>query len=123
MNMKVVIHVEDQRIDMVACTDVVTARVMTGLIDALATVLAGAPRKQALVEVKARECAITILDRMQVWTYAVGKGMQGLFIAHVITGRRVTEDERFKENFAYNRGINVRTFADRLEALAWLSAQ
>lgn len=121
MALEIQIEAKNSHLEMVTTADVVTVPMMRDMIDVLVAVLCISPREKVLMEVVAPDCAIRLVDRVEVWTYALRKGLMGLKIAHVITGRNITDDERFKENFANNRGIWIQTFRNRAEALAWLN--
>ena len=110
-------------VEVVARTNLVTVPVMMELIDAIAGAVRNKARSRVLLEVIAPKCLITLFDRVEIWAYAVRSGLQGVRIAHVITGRPVKDEdaETFKEDYAHNRGILVSTFTDRAHALAWLN--
>ena len=121
MALEIQVEAKNFHLEMVCAAEVVTVPVMREAIDVLAAALGTFPRDKVLMEVIAPDCAIRLVDRVEVWTYALRKGLMGLKIAHVITGRDMTDDERFKENFANNRGISLETFRNRADALAWLN--
>ena len=109
-------------VEIVARTDVVDVPFMMRLIDRIAEAVAGAQRRRVLLEVIAPACRVSILDRVDIWNHAVQCKLFPVKIAHVITGRPIGIEERFKEDFATNRGIMVRTFAERAPARCWLEA-
>ncbi len=108
------------RVDVVATAEVVDVALMIRLINTLAEVIGSMQRRRILLEVVAPECLVGIMDRVEIWSHAVRRELFGVKIAHVITGRPVGYPEVFKENYANNRGILVRTFAERAAAEAWL---
>ncbi len=109
-------------VEVVARTDMVDVPFMMRLIDQVADAVAGAQRRRVLLEVIAPACRVSIIDRVDIWNHAVQRKLFPVKIAHVITGRPIGIEERFKEDFATNRGITVRTFAERVPARAWLEA-
>lgn len=121
MELQIQVEAKSSHLEMVITAETVTVPVMREGIDVLIAALRTYPREKVLMEVVAPDCAVGLVARAEVWTYALQKGLMGLKIAHVITGRNITDDERFKENFANNRGIWIQTFRNRAEALAWLN--
>lgn len=109
-------------VEVVAVTAVVDVPFMIGLIDRMAEVPALTTCRRVLLEVIAPACRVSLIDRVDIWSHALRRELFGLRIAHVITGRPVGADEIFKENYAWNRGILVRTFTERGLAQAWLEA-
>lgn len=109
-----------RHVDIVAATEVVDITFMMRLINTLAEMAGLSGQRNILLEVVAPKCLLSIMDRVDIWRYAAQHSLAGKKIAHVITGREVVADEVFKENYAFNRGIQVRTFAERNLAVAWL---
>lgn len=93
------------------------------LIDTLAVFMREAPLRQALVEVISPNRNQWLLEHIDIWNYAIEKGMKGTKIAYVVTARTVDNELMFAESYARKHGIMLKFFTARNDALLWLETQ
>ncbi len=93
------------------------------LLDTLAVFLRETTLRTALVEVIAPSRNLWMLEHIDIWNYAIEKGMIGTKIAYVVPASTVDRELIFAENYAGNRGIVLKFFKARSEALPWLLNQ
>lgn len=108
--------------EMVADTGSVNRDGMRKLLDALNAAAQQPGSSRILVEVVSPERKLTFGDHVEIWNYALGKTLHHAKIAYVITGRASNRDIGFAENFSNNRGLRLKFFVSRHEALSWLLA-
>ena len=93
------------------------------LLDTLALFLRETTLRKALVEINAPSRNLWLLEQIDIWNYAIEKGMIGTKIAYVVAARSVDRELSFAEHYAGRRGIALKFFTARSEALAWLLYQ
>jgi len=114
----------DTYLDIVATSEVVDVKMMRSLLDLVSAAARTYSRVNVLLEVIAPKREIGIPELIDIWKYASDKGLRRIRLAHVITGRPLIEgDVSFKEAFAHNRGLKLKTFAIRDRALEWLKVE
>jgi hypothetical protein len=92
-----------------------------GVIDGMLQACAEHGRVSVLFDCRGMTGRFTVMDRFQVVIY--GLKIRGAIRRLAIVGRR--EDilpDRFAETVAFNRGIDMKVFADVAEAERWLKA-
>lgn len=109
-------------LEAVAETDVVSAGCFRQLMDKIADVMAAEPKtfSKALLEVIAPKSEITVFERFHTWN-RVFPVIQRTRVAFLVTGRPLGADAKFFELVAYNRGVALKFFATREEAIKWLN--
>ena len=90
------------------------------LLDTLAVFLRGATLRKALVEVIGPSRNLWLLEHIDIWNYAIKKGMIGTRIAYVVTACTVDRDLIFAENYACKLGIMLKFFTSKSAAMPWL---
>ena len=114
----------DTHVEIVATGNVVDVRMMRSLLDLVAAAARAYSSVNVLLEVIAPKRETGISELIDIWKYAADKGLRRIRLAHVITGRPLIEgDVSFKDAFAKNRGLNIKTFAAKDDALEWLKRQ
>jgi hypothetical protein len=114
----------DTYLEIVATGEVVDVKMMRSLLDLVIAAARTYSRVNVLLEVIAPKREIGIPELIDIWKYASDKGLRRIRLAHVITGRPLREgDVSFKEAFAHNRGLKLKTFAIRDHALEWLKVE
>ena len=107
-------------VEVTAKTEVVTSSFWIILMEKLAYATRKYAKRKILLEVVAPNDDMPLESIREVWTYALARGMGGVRISHVITGRPIDRNASFKESVAINRGIMLQTFDARQDALGWL---
>jgi hypothetical protein len=111
-------------VEVIATTSVVDVRMMCSLLDLVSAAAKTYSTLRVLMEVDAPATEVGVPELIDIWKYAAEKGLRRIRLAHVITGRPLIEgDISFKEAYAYNRGLQIKTFARREPALAWLMTE
>lgn len=92
------------------------------LVDFVGQTIAGYPAQvpPILLVVTGPEVDVDPVEGMEVWKRAAEIGVQRTKIAYVISGRPVSPVARFIETYAINRGIQLRFFGRKADALKWL---
>ena len=107
-------------VEVTAKTEVVTPSFWIILMEKLAYAVRKHAKRKILLEVVAPDDDMPLESIREVWTYALERGMGGVRISHLVTGRPIDRNTSFKESVAINRGILLQTFAARQDALGWL---
>jgi hypothetical protein len=90
------------------------------LLDTLAVFLRGTTLRKALFEVNAPHRSLWLLEHIDIWNYAIEKGMIGMQIAYVATEPSVDRELDFAAKYAGKRGIMLKFFTARTDAVSWL---
>lgn len=108
-------------LEFAAETDVVTPGFFSQLMGRVKSVVAAEPdeRTKVLIEVIAPRAELTVFERFQAWTRAFPV-IRRKRVAYLITGRPVTSDAALFELVAHNRGVELRIFNSRQDAIRWL---
>jgi hypothetical protein len=93
------------------------------LLDTLTVFLRGTSLRKVLIEFDAPSRNLWLLEHIDIWNYAVAKGMKGTQIAYVVTAGTVDTELKFAANYACKRGIELNFFTARTGALSWLLEQ
>lgn len=109
------------RLEFAAETDVVTPGFFSQLMGRVKSVVAAEPdeRTKVLIEVIAPRAELTIFERFQAWTRAF-PAIRRKRVAYLVTGRPITSDAALFELVAHNRGVELRIFNSRQDAMRWL---
>jgi hypothetical protein len=78
-------------------------------------------RTKVLIEVIAPRAELTVFERFQAWTRAFPV-IRRKRVAYLVTGRPVTSDATLFELVAHNRGVELRIFNSRQDAMRWLES-
>ena len=108
-------------LEFAAETDVVTPGFFSQLMSRIKSVVAAEPdeRKKVLIEVIAPRAELTVFERFQAWNRAFPV-IRKKRVAYLVTGRPLTSDAALFELVAHNRGIELRIFDSREDAMRWL---
>ena len=108
-------------LEFAAETDVVTPGFFSQLMSRIKGVVAAEPDEttKVLIEVIAPKAELTVFERFQAWTRAFPV-IRRKRVAYLVTGRPVTSDATLFELVAHNRGVELRIFASRQDAIRWL---
>lgn len=108
-------------LEIVAETDVVTPGFFGQMMKKIEGVVAVDPEKcpRVLIEVIAPKSDLTVFERFQAWNRAFPI-IRRTRVAYLVTGRPLGTDAKFFELVAYNRGVALRFFASREDAVQWL---
>ena len=108
-------------LEFAAETDVVTPRFFSQLMSRIKSVVAAEPddRKKVLIEVIAPRAELTVFERFQAWNRAFPV-IRKKRVAYLVTGRPLTSDAALFELVAHNRGVELRIFGSREDAMRWL---
>lgn len=108
-------------LEFVAETDVVTPGFFGQMMKKIEGVVAVEPEKcpRALIEVIAPKSDITVFERFQAWNRAFPI-IRRARVAYLVTGRPLGADAKFFELVAYNRGVALRFFTSKEDAVHWL---
>jgi hypothetical protein len=90
------------------------------LLDTLTVFMRETSLRKALIEVMAPSRNLWLLEHIDIWNYAVEKGLIGARIAYVVSARAVDSELIFAERYAGKRGIALKFFAAKSDALPWL---
>jgi hypothetical protein len=90
------------------------------LLDTLAVFLRGKALRKVLIEVNAPSRNLWLLEHIAIWNYAVERGMSGAQIAYVVSMPSVDRELDFAASYAGKRGIMLKYFTARSDALSWL---
>jgi hypothetical protein len=110
----------DNYLEIVLKADVVTVGTAMRLIDAIAANLDRHPCQRTLVEVVAQDSNVSLTDSYVIWDYAREKSLCRTKLAYVVTAREVKPHPAFTESCATRRGIPLRIFTNRKDAIEWL---
>ncbi|HEY7655417.1 MAG TPA: hypothetical protein VH881_01005 [Burkholderiales bacterium] len=110
-------------LEFAAETDVVTPGFFSQLMSRIKVVVAAEPdeRTKVLIEVIAPRAELTVFERFQAWTRAFPV-IRRKRVAYLVTGRPVTSDATLFELVAHNRGVELRIFNSRQDAMRWLES-
>lgn len=110
-------------LEFVAETDVVTPGFFGQLMSRIKGAVAAEPvaRSKVLIEVIAPKAELTVFERFQAWNRAFPV-IRRKRIAYLVTGRPLTADATLFELVAHNRGVELRLFDSRQDALQWLES-
>lgn len=110
-------------LEFVAETDVVTPGFFGQLMSRIKGAAAGELDEcsKVLIEVIAPKAQLTVFERFQAWNRAFPV-IRRKRVAYLVTGRPLTSDASLFELVAHNRGITLRLFESRQDALQWLEA-
>lgn len=110
-------------LEFVAETNVVTPGFFGQMMRKIEGVVAVEPDKcpKALIEVVAPKSDLTVFERFQAWNRAFPV-IRRTRVAYLVTGRPLGEDAKFFELVAYNRGVSLRFFTSKADAVQWLDA-
>jgi hypothetical protein len=102
-------------------TDVVTPGFFGQLMNRIKGVVAAErdEHSRVLIEVIAPKAELTVFERFQAWNRAFPV-IRKKRVAYLVTGRPLTADATLFELVAHNRGIELRFFTSRRDALQWL---
>jgi hypothetical protein len=108
-------------LEFTAETDVVTPGFFSQLMSRIKSVVAAEPdeRKKVLIEVIAPRAELTVFERFQAWNRAFPV-IRRKRVAYLVTGRPLTSDAALFELVAHNRGVELRIFGSREDAMRWL---
>jgi len=108
-------------LEFAAETDVVTPGFFSQLMSRIKSVVAAEPdeRKKVLIEVIAPRAELTVFERFQAWNRAFPV-IRKKRVAYLVTGRPLTTDAALFELVAHNRGVELRIFDSREDAMRWL---
>ena len=108
-------------LEFAAETDVVTPGFFSQLMSRIKSVVAAEPdeRKKVLIEVIAPRAELTVFERFQAWNRAFPV-IRKKRVAYLVTGRPLTSDAALFELVAHNRGVELRIFDSREDAMRWL---
>ena len=120
MTTKIQIASREDYVEVTATTQTVNPSFWIILLEKVAYAIRKHSKRKVLLEVVAPEDDMALESIRAVWTYAVTRGMGGVRISHLITGRPIGRNASFRESVAINRGIMLQTFNVRKDALGWL---
>jgi len=108
-------------LEFTAETDVVTPGFFSQLMSRIKGAVAAEPneRTKVLIEVIAPRAELTVFERFQAWTRAFPV-IRKKRVAYLVTGRPITSDAALFELVAHNRGVELRIFDSRPDAMRWL---
>lgn len=108
-------------LEFAAETDVVTPGFFSQLMSRIKSVVAAEPDEctKVLIEVIAPKAELTVFERFQAWNRAFPV-IRRKRVAYLVTGRPLTSDATLFELVAHNRGIQLRFFNSRQDAIRWL---
>lgn len=108
-------------LEFAAETDVVTPGFFSQLMSRVKCVVAAEPdeRTKVLIEVIAPRAELTVFERFQAWTRAFPV-IRRKRVAYLVTGRPISSDAALFELVAHNRGVELRIFNSRQDAMRWL---
>jgi hypothetical protein len=108
-------------LEFAAETDVVTPGFFSQLMSRVKCVVAAEPdeRTKVLIEVIAPKAELTVFERFQAWTRAFPV-IRRKRVAYLVTGRPISSDAALFELVAHNRGVELRIFDSRQDAMRWL---
>lgn len=120
--MKTDIQIEPRRdyVEVTASTEVINPSFWIILLEKVAYAIRKHAKRKVLLEVVAPADEMALENIRAVWTYALARGLGGVRISHVVTGRPLDPHASFRESVAINRGIMLQTFGARQDALGWL---
>ncbi len=90
------------------------------IFDALAVTLAGTTLRKVLIEVGAPARSMWLLDHIDIWNRAIELKLTGARIAFVVRTSSLDRDLSFAEDYARNRGVILKFFTAKEEAMPWL---
>jgi hypothetical protein len=122
MTTEIQIEPRDDYVEVTARTEIVNPSFWLTLLEQVASAIRKYSKRKVLLEVVAPDDDMALESIRAVWTYALARGMGGVRISHLITGRPIGPNASFKESVAINRGIMLQTFNVRKDALGWLKA-
>jgi hypothetical protein len=120
MTTEIWIEPHDDYVEVMAKTEIANPSFWITLLEKVAHAIRKYSKRKVLLEVKAPEDDMALENVRAVWTYALARGMGGVRISHLITGRPIDSNASFRESVAINRGIMLHTFNVRKDALGWL---
>ena len=120
MTTEIRIEPRDDYVEVTATTEIVNPSFWIILLEKVAYAIRTYSKRKVLLEVVAPDDDMALESIRAVWTYALARGMGGVRISHLITGRPIGPNALFKESVAINRGIMLQTFNVRKDAVGWL---
>ena len=120
MTTEIQIEPRGDYVEVMAKTEIVNPSFWINLLEKVACAIRKHSKRKVLLEVVAPEDDMALESIRAVWTYALARGMGGVRISHLITGRPIGPNASFWESVAINRGIMLQTFNVRKDALGWL---
>jgi hypothetical protein len=120
MSTKIQIEPREDYVEVTATTEIVNPSFWIILLEKVAHAIRKHSKRKVLLEVVAPDDDMALESIRAVWTYAVARGMGGVRISHLVTGRPIGPNASFRESVAINRGIMLQTFNVRKDALSWL---
>ena len=120
MTTEIRIEPRDDYVEVTATTEIVNPSFWIILLEKVAYAIRTYSKRKVLLEVVAPDDDMALESIRAVWTYALARGMGGVRISHLITGRPIGPNALFKESVAINRGIMLQTFNVRKDAVVWL---
>jgi len=109
-----------QYLEIIAITDSVTAPKLIRVMDVLANELERNSPRDVLIEVRAQSRDIPLFEIFEILAHAIKRPISHTKIAYVVTGRPLPGITRFYADIAAKRGLKIKFFSDRREALNWL---
>ena len=103
-----------------ATTEIINSSFWVILLEKVAYAMRKHAKRKVLLEVVAPDDDMALESIRAVWTYALARGMGGVRISHLVSGRPKGPNASFRESVAINRGILLQTFDARNEAVGWL---
>ncbi len=122
MTTEIQIEPRGDYVEVMAKTEIVNPSFWINLLEKVACAIRKHSKRKVLLEVVAPEDDMALESIRAVWTYALARGMGGVRISHLVTGRPIGPNASFRECVAINRGIMLQTFNVRKDALGWLES-
>ena len=121
--MKIQLTARRDHLEIVVITGTITAPKLIHVVDVIAMAMAHRAPPKILVDVRAQSRDIPLLEAFAILAHAVKRKITHTRIAYVVTGRAGPSITRFFEEIAAKRGLKIRFFRDRAEALDWLDVK
>ena len=107
-------------VEVKATTEIVNPSFWVILLEKVAYAMRKHAKRKVLLEIVAPDDDMALESIRAVWTYALTRGLGGVRISHLVSGRPIGPNASFKASVALNRGIMLQTFGARQEAVGWL---
>jgi hypothetical protein len=120
--MSIFVRNEGAYIRVIAHTDVVDEPFLYRLIEAMANLVDKPGEINLCLEVISPAIDLEMMATMGICQHAIASNLYRAHIAYVISGRAIDRRVTFVENYANNRGLCLRFFQKKKDAVAWLGS-
>ncbi|HZP92005.1 MAG TPA: hypothetical protein VFB20_03860 [Burkholderiales bacterium] len=110
-------------LEVVARTELVNKEFLDGLVDLTEKKLAVLqnPTQRILLIVEAPASKLSVFESYEVWERALEKGLPGIRVGYVVTGRPLSAQAKFIQGIARKQAMALRFFESRERAIEWLT--